>query len=93
MMFKIYYIREDLLNATALRSIPKCTPWVRSAKPEREARNTFPLTTKAPVADRGLLFHMAERVGFEPTEACTSLVFKTRALNHSTTSPKVQYGL
>ena len=32
---------------------------------------------------------MAERVGFEPTEACTSLVFKTRALNHSTTSPKV----
>ena len=30
---------------------------------------------------------MAERVGFEPTEACTSLVFKTRALNHSTTSP------
>ncbi len=60
---------------------------------EREARNTFPLTTKAPVADRGLLFHMAERVGFEPTEACTSLVFKTRALNHSTTSPKVQYGL
>ena len=31
--------------------------------------------------------NMAERVGFEPTEACTSLVFKTRALNHSTTSP------
>ncbi len=30
---------------------------------------------------------MAERVGFEPTEACTSLVFKTRAFNHSTTSP------
>ena len=28
-----------------------------------------------------------ERVGFEPTEACTSLVFKTRAINHSTTSP------
>ena len=28
-----------------------------------------------------------ERVGFEPTEARTSLVFKTRAINHSTTSP------
>ena len=28
-----------------------------------------------------------ERVGFEPTDAFTSLVFKTRALNHSTTFP------
>jgi hypothetical protein len=28
-----------------------------------------------------------ERVGFEPTDAFTSLVFKTRAINHSTTSP------
>ena len=34
---------------------------------------------------------MAERVGFEPTEAFTSLVFKTRALNHSTTSPEEVY--
>lgn len=33
------------------------------------------------------LLIVAEWVGFEPTEACTSLVFKTRALNHSTTSP------
>jgi 5-carboxymethyl-2-hydroxymuconate isomerase len=30
---------------------------------------------------------MAEGVGFEPTEACTSSVFKTDALNHSTTLP------
>ena len=29
----------------------------------------------------------AERVGFEPTDAFTSLVFKTRAINHSTTFP------
>ena len=29
----------------------------------------------------------AEGVGFEPTEAFTSLVFKTRAINHSTTPP------
>lgn len=29
----------------------------------------------------------AEGVGFEPTEAFTSLVFKTRAINHSTTLP------
>ncbi len=28
-----------------------------------------------------------EGVGFEPTEARTSLVFKTRAINHSTTPP------
>ena len=30
---------------------------------------------------------LTERVGFEPTDALTSLVFKTRALNHSTTFP------
>jgi hypothetical protein len=30
-----------------------------------------------------------ERVGFEPTEAFTSPVFKTGAINHSTTSPAV----
>ena len=30
---------------------------------------------------------MAERAGFEPAEACTSAVFKTDALNHSTISP------
>ncbi len=35
--------------------------------------------------------HMAERVGFEPTEACTSLVFKTRAFNHSATFPYLKY--
>ncbi len=34
---------------------------------------------------------MAERVGFEPTEACTSAVFKTVALNHSATSPLEHY--
>jgi hypothetical protein len=30
---------------------------------------------------------VAERVGFEPTEVLPSLVFKTRAINHSTTFP------
>ena len=30
---------------------------------------------------------MAERVGFEPTDACTSPVFKTGAFNHSAISP------
>ena len=29
----------------------------------------------------------ADRVGFEPTEACTSAVFKTAALNRSATCP------
>ena len=34
---------------------------------------------------------MAERVGFEPTVPCTdTAVFKTAALNHSTTSPRRQ---
>ena len=30
---------------------------------------------------------ITEVIGFEPTEAFTSLVFKTRAINHSTTLP------
>jgi hypothetical protein len=30
---------------------------------------------------------MAEGVGFEPTEASTSLVFKTSAIGHSATPP------
>ena len=33
---------------------------------------------------------MAEGVGFEPTEPCSSAVFKTAALNHSATPPRVQ---
>ena len=32
--------------------------------------------------------HVAERVGFEPTEACASTVFKTAAFDHSATSPE-----
>ena len=30
---------------------------------------------------------MAERVGFEPTVGCPTLVFKTSAFDHSATSP------
>lgn len=33
-------------------------------------------------------FSMAEGVGFEPTNACASAVFKTAAFNHSATLPK-----
>ena len=35
-------------------------------------------------------FLVAEGVGFEPTDACTSPVFKTGALDHSATLPKKQ---
>ena len=35
-----------------------------------------------------VIYLKTERVGFEPTDAFTSLVFKTRAFNHSTTFPK-----
>ncbi len=35
------------------------------------------------------VFYVTERVGFEPTEAFTSPVFKTGAFNHSTTFPKI----
>ena len=34
-----------------------------------------------------LLFLLAEGVGFEPTDGCPSLVFKTSAFNHSATLP------
>ena len=32
--------------------------------------------------------HMAERVGFEPTDGRPSTVFKTAAFGHSATSPE-----
>jgi hypothetical protein len=43
------------------------------------------------VANQSLLTNhflkMAEGVGFEPTRACALPVFKTGAINHSTTPP------
>jgi 3-oxoacyl-[acyl-carrier protein] reductase len=39
-----------------------------------------------------MLHSLAERVGFEPTEACTSAVFKTAAFDRSATSPRPAYG-
>ena len=32
---------------------------------------------------------MAEREGFEPPEACTSIAFKATAFDHSAISPKI----
>ena len=46
---------------------------------------TFPSQTERATA---ALHTVAERVGFEPTDAFTSAVFKTAAINHSATSPK-----
>lgn len=34
---------------------------------------------------------LADEVGFEPTEGCPSLVFKTSALNHSATHPQARF--
>ena len=34
-----------------------------------------------------LYIYFSERVGFEPTVTCATLVFKTNTLNHSDTSP------
>ena len=53
----------------------------------------YPMGAQRETRERGTQHVPANNKSFEPTEACTSLVFKTRALNHSTTSPKVQYGL
>ena len=33
---------------------------------------------------------MADRVGFEPTDADASLVFKTSSINHSDTYPRIR---
>src|ERR1700730_11485894 len=38
---------------------------------------------------RGISKSLAEGVGFEPTRACALPVFKTGAINHSTTPPRV----
>ena len=35
-----------------------------------------------------IFYNLADRVGFEPTVAFTTSVFKTDALNHSATYPK-----
>jgi hypothetical protein len=35
------------------------------------------------------IYKMAEREGFEPSVGCPTAVFKTAAIDHSTTSPEV----
>ena len=53
----------------------------------------LPLSRGAPSATWVLpqtIWKLAERVGFEPTDAFTSPVFKTGAFNHSAISPCVQ---
>ena len=47
----------------------------------------FPLSTKIKRTSVDVLFILAERVGFEPTDAFTSPVFKTGSLNRSDISP------
>ena len=44
------------------------------------------LDCSALLARRG--FEVAEREGFEPPEACTTMVFKTIAIDHSAISPR-----
>ena len=45
------------------------------------------LTNKKGSLPTALFVCMAEKVGFEPTEALASTVFKTAAFDHSATSP------
>ena len=40
-----------------------------------------------------IFLKLAERVGFEPTEDCSSAVFKTVALDHSAISPGNEAGI
>jgi hypothetical protein len=49
--------------------------------------NTPLVTLFLRVSEGPLFSPVTERVGFEPTVPCGTLVFKTRAINHSTTSP------
>ena len=73
----------------------------RSSFPPGRGRDTFrdtcpknaPFRAMPKTADpafirvRGRMGFMAEGVGFEPTETCASPVFKTGAINRSTTPP------
>ena len=72
---------------------PSMSKWVkRDLNPRLPPckRGTLPLSYSP---DKTIIPHIVwlstERVGFEPTDACTSLVFKTSAINHSTTSPGI----
>ena len=39
------------------------------------------------IGGKPIFYKVAERVGFEPTVACATSVFKTDAIDHSATSP------
>ena len=64
-------------------------PWLRSSR-------TTPLAGE-PLRPLGyfrrsmVFFQLAERVGFEPTDAFTSPVFKTGAFDHSAISPDNEF--
>jgi 5'-3' exonuclease len=58
-------------------------PYVKQYNPVKKAF----VECVDPLCIHFLFQSVTERVGFEPTDACTSLVFKTSAINHSTTSP------
>lgn len=57
-----------------------------SALKEAPGREANKRRLKSPDGASGLLT-LAEEVGFEPTDSCPSLVFKTSALNRSATLP------
>ena len=43
------------------------------------------------IRNRKSAIELAEGVGFEPTRACALPVFKTGAINHSTTPPRFSF--
>ena len=54
---------------------------------ERELADGVGLASLIPLRTKATVTQVADGVGFEPTDAFTSLVFKTSALNHSATHP------
>jgi len=79
------------------RIVPESIAGIIPQRPEagKSIRQTdLQLGIKKPSQGLGfVVVNRAERAGFEPAEAFTSLVFKTRAINHSTTSPEGQCGI
>jgi hypothetical protein len=46
---------------------------------------------RSAIRNRKSAIELAEGVGFEPTRACALPVFKTGAINHSTTPPRFSF--
>lgn len=87
-------IKISLLNHGVMTAAYPAIPGIPRQAFEQSAARCIetkePAIWRVPETPEGVdkcLFHMAEGVGFEPTDSRPSTVFKTVALNHSATLP------